>query len=157
MDFISPTLGSLEEKELLHSIRTYVEEDPSARYKIAIGTDSQTNVEQTLFVTAVVVNRVGRGSRYYYHKWRSNPITDLRNRIYKETELSLTVVGRLKEVGMDDLTMSCPLEIHLDVGQKGETKVLTQEVTGWVSAVGYVAIIKPDSYGASTVADRLTK
>ena len=66
-------------------------------------------------------------------------------------------MNHLKEKGIPGKLAEWPVEIHLDVGQGGETRVLIQEVVGWVSAVGYRAIIKPYAYGASTVADRFTK
>jgi len=50
-----------------------------------------------------------------------------------------------------------PIEIHIDIGQRGETRAMIQEVVGWVTSVGYTVKIKPYSYGASSVADRLTK
>lgn len=157
MDFISPTVGRLGEQELIDFIKSYVREDQSAEYKIVIGTDSQTSSEKTTFVTAVIIHRVGKGARFFFCKWRVKPMFDLRNRIYKETELSLKVMDKLKEKGIAEITSNWPVEIHLDVGQRGETRMLIQEVVGWVSAVGYKAIIKPFSYGASTVADRFTK
>jgi predicted RNase H-related nuclease YkuK (DUF458 family) len=49
------------------------------------------------------------------------------------------------------------LEIHLDVGSNGATKTLVKEVVGMVNGSGYSCKIKPDSYGASSVADRYTK
>ncbi len=49
------------------------------------------------------------------------------------------------------------VEIHLDVGENGPTKDLIKEVVGMVVGSGFAAKIKPDSYGASTVADRYTK
>lgn len=157
MDFISPTVGRLGEQELIDFIKSYVREDQSAEYKIVIGTDSQTSSEKTTFVTAVIIHRVGKGARFFFCKWRVKPMFDLRNRIYKETELSLKVMDKFKEKGIADITSNWPVEIHLDVGQNGETRMLIQEVVGWVSAVGYKAIIKPFSYGASSVADRFTK
>ncbi|RXT08995.1 ribonuclease H-like YkuK family protein [Ammoniphilus sp. CFH 90114] len=157
MDFISPTVGMLGEQELMDYIKSYVREDQSAKYKIVIGTDSQTSSEKTTFVTAVIIHRVGKGARFFFCKWRVKPMFDLRSRIYRETELSLKVMDKLKQAGIMDITENWPVEIHLDVGQRGETRVLIQEVVGWVSAVGYKAIIKPDSYGASSVADRFTK
>src|SRR5207302_5588317 len=48
------------------------------------------------------------------------------------------------------------VEIHLDVGASGETKRIIRELVGMVQGSGYAAITKPDSYGASKVADRET-
>jgi predicted RNase H-related nuclease YkuK (DUF458 family) len=45
----------------------------------------------------------------------------------------------------------------LDVGEKGQTKDLIREVVGMVVGSGFDARIKPDSFGASKVADKYTK
>jgi predicted RNase H-related nuclease YkuK (DUF458 family) len=157
LDFTSPSVGILSEEELLDNIKHYIQEEPAAEYKVVIGTDSQTTNDKTLFVTAFIIHRVGKGAKFFFRKWKAKPMRNLRRRIYKETELSLKVLGHLEEIGMASMLADWPVEIHLDVGQHGETRRLIQEVVGWVSAVGYKAIIKPYSYGASVVADRYTK
>jgi uncharacterized protein len=157
LQFIHPRKGSIGLKDMVKEIRKYLEEDPSARYKVVIGTDSQTSRSETLFVTAIIIHRVGKGALFYYSKKCSRPLMDLRYRIYKETEYSLTCMERLKEKGFLGISMDLPVEIHLDVGRKGETRKLIQEVVGWVTSVGYTAKIKPDAYAASAVADRFTK
>lgn len=138
-------------------IKHFLQEDPQANYKIVIGTDSQTTNRMTLYVTALIIHRVGKGARFFFGKKKSKPIFDLRHRIYKETELSLELIEVMKENRITDLVADWPIEIHLDIGQQGETRMLIQEVVGWVTAVGYVAKIKPYSYGASSVADKYTK
>lgn len=156
MPFISPSLGAVSVDEMVGSIRDYVQEDPHARYKLVIGTDSQTNHHGTTLVSALVIHRVGKGARFFFRKRRSRPLHDLRYRIYRETELSLELVELLNRHGMNELLSQWPLEIHIDIGRQGDTKVLIQEIKGWVTSVGYVARIKPDSFGASSVADRFT-
>ena len=47
-----------------------------------------------------------------------------------------------------------PVEIHLDVGTNGDTRDIIKEVVGMVTGSGYAAVTKPDSYGATKVADR---
>jgi predicted RNase H-related nuclease YkuK (DUF458 family) len=138
-------------------IKQFLQEDPQATYKIVIGTDSQTSNRMTLYVTALIIHRVGKGARFFFGKKKSKPIFDLRHRIYTETELSLDLIEVMKENRITDLVADWPIEIHLDIGQQGETRMLIQEVVGWVTAVGYVAKIKPYSYGASSVADKFTK
>nr|WP_220186013.1 ribonuclease H-like YkuK family protein [Paenactinomyces guangxiensis] len=138
-------------------IQSYVQEDRNAEYKVVIGTDSQTRERQTLFVTAIIVQRVGKGAIFFYTRHLHRAMKDLRYRIYRETEYSLKCVELLKEKGFFGFSVNIPMEIHLDVGQQGETRKLIQEVVGWVTAVGYTAKIKPESYAASQVADRFTK
>ncbi|MCI3927172.1 ribonuclease H-like YkuK family protein [Paenibacillus sp. TRM 82003] len=156
MQFMSPTWGMLSIEQMVRHIEKYLEEQPKAAHKIVIGTDSQTTHQATTFVTAVVIHRVGKGARFFFRKQRSKPMFDLRHRIYRETEYSLQLVDLLNEKGMSALLSTWPLEIHIDIGQKGETKSLITEIKGWVTSVGYVARIKPDSFGASAVADRFT-
>lgn len=155
--FTSPSWGILSLDQMADHIKLFLQEDPHATYKIVIGTDSQTSNRTTLFVSALIIHRVGKGARFFFGKKKSKPIYDLRHRIYKETELSLALIDQLKENKITDLVAEWPLEIHLDIGKQGETRMLIQEVVGWVTAVGYVAKIKPYSYGASSVADKFTK
>jgi uncharacterized protein len=156
VNFYHPRKGRCSLAEMMEQIKAYVAEDVNGNYKVIIGTDSQTNNRETLFVTAIIVQRIGKGALFFTTRKRHRAMKDLRERIYTETEYSLACVELLKEhfsVIMEDV----PLEIHLDVGRLGETRKLIQEVVGWVTAIGYTAKIKPDAYAASAVADRYTK
>ncbi|WP_342748076.1 ribonuclease H-like YkuK family protein [Melghirimyces profundicolus] len=157
LQFYHPRKGRISLDQMISEIYSFIEADRNAVYKMVIGTDSQTSHKGTLFVTAIILHRVGKGALFYYSKKRSRPLLDLRYRIYKETEYSLTLMEQLKEKGFLGASLELPVEIHLDVGRKGETRKLIQEVVGWVTAVGYTAKIKPDAYAASAVADRFTK
>ncbi|GAB7387226.1 ribonuclease H-like YkuK family protein [Bacillaceae bacterium] len=155
--FISPTYGKVSVQEMLAYIREYITEDQRADYKVIIGTDSQTSEKETIFVTAVIIQRIGKGARFFYRRKRQRAFSELTHRIYKETELSLQVMESLQRSGASAIFGQWPVEVHLDVGQKGETRKLIQDIVGWVSSVGYTAKIKPHAYGASAVADRYTK
>ncbi|AQS54454.1 ribonuclease H-like YkuK family protein [Novibacillus thermophilus] len=157
MEFVHPRKGRMSLEEMMEDIRSFLQEDTKAYYKIIIGTDSQTSEKQTVFVTAVIIHRVGKGARFYTRKWRSEPIRNLRYRLYRETGYSLELMEQLKEEGLLNDLLEWPVEIHLDVGRQGESRKIIQEVIGWVTAVGYTVKIKPEAYGASTVADRFTK
>ncbi|SDW85813.1 hypothetical protein SAMN05444487_10724 [Marininema mesophilum] len=157
MQFFHPRNGRIELGQMILDIYAYIEEDRTATYKMVIGTDSQTSHRGTMFVTAIIIHRVGKGALFYYSKIKSRPLLDLRYRIYKETEYSLACMDLLKEKDFFSASWDLPVEVHLDVGRKGETRKLIQEVVGWVTAVGYTAKIKPDAYAASAVADRFTK
>jgi predicted RNase H-related nuclease YkuK (DUF458 family) len=49
------------------------------------------------------------------------------------------------------------VEVHVDIGQNGDTKELIREVVGWVMGSGFKVKIKPNACGATKVADRYTK
>lgn len=157
MLFVSPTWGTLPIDTMIDHLYAIVRQQPNAKYKIVIGTDSHTTRQSTTLVTALIIHQIGKGARFFYRKQRSKPLFDLRTRIYRETELSLELVELLNKKGMSDLLSQLPLEIHIDIGQQGDTKVLIQEICGWVTSVGYEARIKPQSFGASAVADRFTE
>jgi len=155
--FTSPSKGKMTLVELLADVRAFVQQEPECEYKMVIGTDSQRHGGVTQFVTAIVIHRVGRGARFYYSKRIGHGIYALRQRIYMETQFSLEVVQALKDHGLSEQLSGLPVEIHIDVGQDGATRILIQEVVGWVTAVGDTAKIKPFAFGASAVADRFSK
>jgi len=156
MHFISPTKGRMDFKEMMSDITGYIRGLPTSSYKIIIGSDSQVKSD-TCFITAVIVHRLGKGARYYYRKKTQRKIKSLRQKIFYETALSLEVGGLVHKYfadeGFDDLNV----EIHIDVGRHGETKDLIREVVGMVTGSGFRAKIKPEAYGASSVADKHTK
>lgn len=156
LEFVSPSKGRLTFDRLFQDIVDYMRQDPGARYRLIIGTDSQLR-EEVCFVTAVIIHRTGKGGRYYYSREFSHSVRSLRQRIFYETARSLDVAGRLAErlaeSGHDDLD----IEIHLDVGENGPSRELIRDVVGMVSGSGFEVFIKPNSYGASKVADKYTK
>ncbi len=157
-EFMSPTKGPLSLKQVFAEILGYVAVEPKMDYRLIIGSDSQPREEHICFVCAIIVHRQGKGARYFYSKRNQNKYMSMRQRIFYEASLSLDVASRLTallaESGHNDLN----IEIHLDVGKVGgETRHLIREVVGMITGSGFEARIKPDSYGASTVADRYTK
>lgn len=156
MRFINPTRGPMDFDEMFQDVIRYIRESPEDCYKLIIGTDSQL-AEETCFVTAVIVHREGKGGRYYYARDRERLGRSLRQRIFYETSRSLELASRLAACLAENGHADLNVEIHCDVGVNGATKDLIREVVGMVVGSGFDARIKPDSYGASTVADKYTK
>lgn len=154
--FQSPTKGQLNYDRMVTDLLDYVAEEPDAKYKLIVGTDSHTRTD-LCFVTAIIVHRLGKGARYYYRRRHQQKIRSLRQRIFYETAISLTLAERLAGSLAEQGKATLNVEIHLDVGQHGETKDLIRDVVGMVVGSGFHAEIKPNSYGASKVADRYTK
>ncbi|MDO7788090.1 ribonuclease H-like YkuK family protein [Desulforamulus aquiferis] len=156
MDFTSPSKGKMNFEEMMEDILNYIKGLPCSSYKIVVGTDSQVRRE-TCFVTAVIVHRRGKGARFFYRKLSQRKIISLRQKIFYETTMSLELGARITDylarTGMEEFNV----EIHIDVGHQGETKDLIREVVGMVTGSGFQAKIKPDSFAASSVADRYTK
>lgn len=155
-EFVSPTFGPLSFEDMFAKIIEYMNEGGGDTFNLIIGTDSFLSTE-TLFVSAVIVHRVGHGGRYFYKKMFRKKMDNMRQRIFYEAtmsiELASVVMDKLNENGFKKL----PVEIHLDIGTNGDTKEIIKEVVGMVTGSGYAAVTKPDSYGASKVADRHSK
>ncbi len=156
MHFISPTKGPMSFEAMFDDIVDFVAQEPMATHRLIVGTDSQTR-DDLLFVTAVVIHRLGQGARYYYNRRRHKRMASLRQKIYYETSLSLGLGSRIAERLARNGQSKLDVEIHLDVGQGGETRDLIREVVGMVTGSGFDAKIKPNAYGASKVADKHTK
>lgn len=156
MEFISPTRGRLSFEEMFDDISEYMHEDADAHYNLIVGTDSQFG-QETCFVTAVIIHRKGKGARYYYTRESEHVGRSLRQRIFYETSRSLAVASQLAERLAQNGYADLNVQIHLDVGENGQTRDLIREVVGMVVGSGFDACIKPNSFGASTVADRHTK
>lgn len=154
--FISPTRGELSFEEVCEEIQNYFDQDPKNTYKLIIGTDSQAK-DGFLFVTAIIIYRQGKGGRFFYLKENVKNIFSLRQRIYLEASKSLKIASQVADKLMENGLVDINVEIHLDVGEQGETKDIIREVVGMVTGSGFDAKIKPDSYGASKVADKYTK
>ncbi|MFN2364009.1 MAG: ribonuclease H-like YkuK family protein [Halarsenatibacteraceae bacterium] len=159
MEFISPTDGRLTLKETYHSVLKFIKDYPEHAYKLIIGTDSQPNDPRSSFVTAIVIYRVGRGGRFFYHRRKVNTKGGFKQRIFYEVSCSLEVASKITRMLSEetDLDEDIEVEIHVDVGENGPTSSIIKEVVGMVVGSGYEALIKPEAYAASSVADKYTR
>ncbi|NCO89331.1 hypothetical protein GW816_01250 [Candidatus Wolfebacteria bacterium] len=155
-DFFNSSLGiKLNINQVVQEIVRFMAEDKNRHYKIVIGSDSDGHNEKMAdFVTAIVVHRVGNGGRYFWRRIELPKFYTLRDRIIREVLLSLEAA---KETLIALKTFDVPqfdFEIHVDIGENGQTKSMMQEVIGMVRAYNFEARTKPESYAASKVADR---
>lgn len=131
--------------------------------QIIVGTDSQ-NFSDTKIVNVTAVICEGHGGIYFYEIMRMDRINDVRQKLFKETEISLSVADRILSVLENDpkyaeLYLRATFTIHVDAGnsERGKTKELIPAIIGWIQSQGYEAMCKPDSFVASTIADRISK
>jgi uncharacterized protein len=142
--------------EVVQEIVRFMQAEPTRKYKVTIGTDSERLADMSAdFVSAVVVHRIGNGGRYFWRRFELGKFHTLRDRIIREVVISLdlgkAVLEELKKIeGIPEWSF----EIHADVGEHGETRAVIQEVVGMIRAYNFEAITKPGSYAASNVADR---
>jgi hypothetical protein len=157
--FNSPTQGKMELPQVISEIVKYIDREPKRSYELVIGTDSNGSKEAN-FVSAIIVHRIGQGGRYFWKKWDKKLVHSLRDKIYQEVNFSLDlaqqVIGKLQEELKKNGLPQYGLDIHIDVGENGDTREMIKEVVGMVKGNGFRARYKPESYGASIVADKHT-
>lgn len=161
----SITHGDLKIEELILEIKKFLEDGPNANYSLVIGTDSHDKSKNSKsgicinLVTAILVHRKGFGGKYFWKRREVSNIRSLRDKIYAETMGSLDFASffvPLLKKGLNGKAPKYNLEIHIDVGEHGDTRDMIKEVVGMVTGNGYIAKTKPQAYGASCVADKHT-
>lgn len=161
----SLTHGRLTVEQALEMIKDFLEEFPNAQYSLVIGTDSHEKNGSTMtnrkinLVTAILIHRKGFGGKYFWNRKYAENIHSLREKIYAETIVSLDFAAGFVPLLKKKLNGQSPnynLEIHIDVGEHGDSRDMIKEVVGMVTGNGFVAKTKPDAYGASYVADKHT-
>uniref|UniRef100_A0A831YQ80 DUF458 domain-containing protein n=1 Tax=candidate division WWE3 bacterium TaxID=2053526 RepID=A0A831YQ80_UNCKA len=156
--FHSPTYGKLALPTIIEKISHFVSAIPDQKYRIIIGTDSQNhNGTGVDFVTALVVHRVGGGGIYFWKGYKKNRPYTLKEKIYEEALTSLEFANDfIHHLKSEPRLLEVGLEIHVDVGENGATRDVISEVVAMIKGSGYEVKTKPDSFGASKVADRHT-
>ena len=132
-------------------------------YDIIVGTDSQ-NHSQTKIVNVICITCKGHGGIFFYDVTNEPLIKDIRRKLQVETNESLLTATKLvtcleDNQAYEETYLNCPISIHVDAGNspKGKTRELIPEIVGWVKACGYDVKVKPESFCASTIADRISK
>ncbi len=140
--------------DLVQEISAFIKADDRRSYKVIVGSDSQGISDEFCdFATAIVVHRVGNGGRYFWRRLELPRFYTLRDRILQEVLLSIDIAKEILE-RLSGIDVQFGFEIHVDVGENGETKTMLQEVLGMVRAYNFEAKTKPQSFVASKVADR---
>ena len=117
---------------------------------VHIGTDAQKHGRFTEFVTAVVVLNPGKGGVAFYAKTKMEHVASLQYKLFTEVSLSLEIALALCEHIPAEA-----IEIHVDANtnMKWESAPFHQRLAGMVVGHGFKAVLKPDAWCASHVAD----
>jgi hypothetical protein len=112
----------------------------------------------------MVILRKGEGGRFFLKKisYKNRKFYNWKMRILEEVMLSCESALFLRE-NFEKKIKSFPNNfnyqfryIHADVGENGATKDMIKEVVGLIRGNGFEPQIKPESFVASTVADRFS-
>lgn len=159
--FKSPTYGCVTIPEIAKIIKNKILSDPG-EYNLMVGTDSQ-NFDKTRMVTVIALHNVGHGGIFFYNSEYVPRISQVNRKIMEETYRSLTtaqfLIFELEEISEEDFdyTDYVKLEIHVDAGNNGASKQVIPEIVGWIKASGFEVSVKPDSYAASSIANKYSK
>lgn len=128
-----------------------------------MGTDSQSYSE-TRIVTVIALQHIGKGGIFFYNLDIIPRIARVRDKLVRETQLSLDYTqqimdafDRIKQVTGWDYESVLDFSIHVDAGKNGASSEVIPTIIGWVHAVGYAVLTKPESWVASCIADRISK
>jgi predicted RNase H-related nuclease YkuK (DUF458 family) len=159
--FFNPTKGNLKIEKVVDELVNYISEKPEKFYDIIVGCDSSSG-EEPHFPLAVVILRVGEGGRFFLKKvaYKGRKFYSWKTRVLEEVFLSCQLALYLREnfekkVSQRNFRYQFRY-IHADVGGNGKTKDMIKEVTGLIKGNGFEPKIKPESFVASTVADRFS-
>jgi len=160
--FYNPTKGRVKTEKVADELVNYISEKPEKFYDIVVGCDSSSE-EEPHFPLAVVILRVGEGGRFFLKRvaYKGRKFYNYKQRILEEVFLSCQMAlylkeefeGKIKDFGEEKLHYQFRY-IHADIGENGKTKDMIKEVTGLIKGNGFEPKIKPESFAASTVADR---
>lgn len=158
----SITYGDVTIPDIVKIIDEYVEKNPHNEYQIIVGTDSQ-NFDKTKIVLVIAVIQASKGGIFFYDISCVDKIINIKKKLYTETQMSLDCASELldafekyyDETGFDYTKLN--FSIHVDAGFNGPTREVIPEIVGWVKSCGYDVHVKPESFVASSIADKLSK
>jgi predicted RNase H-related nuclease YkuK (DUF458 family) len=154
--FNSPSFGNLSYDQVIAKIAAFIKENTDHKYKVIVGSDSESRGRDGDFVTAIVVHRIGNGGIYFWQRNVLKNVFATADRIAKETQLSIELAWKIRDTFSHNGLSGYEPEVHLDVGENGVTRDMIRWVTGMVLGSGFQYKIKPESFGATKVADRHT-
>jgi len=148
--------------EVAVAIYNYIKGDESRTYNIFAGADSQRSKGRTCYITVISVHREGNGGINFINKEVIKEKIQMRQRIWNEATSAVNTFNELLEllnlqhIDALDTVVECN-EVHADIGRNGQSRELIDEITGFISAYGFKAIIKPDAFVAQCIADKFSK
>lgn len=172
---IDNTFQNLSEKrmsfeQVFRYIVQFMEKDPTGNFRLMFGTDSQVHGMLTKFITGIVIQQERKGVWACFRKVIvPRKMANLHERISYETTLTEEVVSLFTKEKKEQLIQivlpnvykgaNFTIEGHIDIGSgsRNKTRVFVNEMISRMKSIGLEAKIKPDSFVASSYANRFTK
>ncbi|MEQ2525341.1 ribonuclease H-like YkuK family protein [Bacillaceae bacterium CLA-AA-H227] len=157
-------------EDVFNRILKFMNRNQRGNYRLMIGTDSQVHHDYTLFITGIVIQSEGKGVWACIRKVSvPRKMGPLHERISRETSLTEEIVALFteeKKNRMIDIILphiyhgaTFTMEGHIDIGsgKKNKTKIYVEEMMARIESMGLEPKIKPNSFVASSYANRFTK
>lgn len=157
-------------EQVFERIIKFMKLNHNGNYRLIIGTDSQVHHKYTIFITGIVILNEGKGAWACIRKVIiPRRMTRLHERISQETSLTEEIVALFTEErknAMIDIVLpyiykgaTFTMEGHLDIGSgnRNKTRIFVEEMVARIESMGLEPKIKPDSFVASSYANRFTK
>lgn len=127
----------------------------SEKSSIYVGCDSLPKGKYIDWVVVMVIHyNSNSGGTYKYAKFRTYNTPGykmgMRERLWKEVEIVAEVA-----LALEPYIGSRKFEVHLDLNPNAEEKsnIIIKEAVGYITALGFTPVVKPDGWAASSVAD----
>lgn len=156
--------------QVFQNILHFMKKDPVGNFRLMFGTDSQVFTHYTKFITGIVIQQERKGVWACIRKVIiPRKMTNLHERISFETTLTEEVVSLFTNEHKEQLInvvlpniykgASFSIEGHIDIGsgKRNKTRVFVEEMVSRLESIGLEPKIKPDSFVASSYANRFTK
>ncbi|MDG5786132.1 ribonuclease H-like YkuK family protein [Evansella sp. AB-P1] len=157
-------------EEVFERIVQFMKKDPKGNYRLMFGTDSQVHATYTRFVTGIVIQRERKGAWACLRKVSiPRQINNLHEKISYETSLTEEIASMFTDERKETLInlvlphvykgATFTIEGHIDIGcrSQNKTRMYVREMVSRIESMGLEPKIKPESFVASTYANRYTK
>lgn len=153
--FYSPSRGKLAKHDVFSQIEQTIT-STLGPFEIIVGADSQLKSRGTYFALVISVIRPGHGGTFFYHKFQERHYASLQQRIFQEAMYAVGLATEVRQY-LRDHQLDTPVRLHFDIGTKGPTRKFIQSLLALAETNHFRAEIKPNSFCASTIADRFTR
>lgn len=157
-------------EQVFERIIRFMKLNPSGKYRLMVGTDSQVHKRHTIFITGIVIQNAGKGVWACIRKVVvPRKMNQLHERISLELSLTEEIVSMFTEERKNHLISivlpyiyqgaTFSMEGHIDIGsgKRSKTSVFVKEMVARMESMGVEPKIKPNAFVASSYANRYTK
>lgn len=124
--------------------------------EVFVGSDSQLTAGDWIFASVICLYWPGRGGKYFYKRDRrvKSTYACLEDRLLSEVHNSVTIADQIRQN-----KPFLQINVHADIASspKHKSNRVAKIAQNYIVGMGFVPTIKPDSWAAGTIADKLTR